>query len=336
MRFSIIIPVYNAAKYIRQCLDSVLSQTYSDWECICVDDGSTDFCPAILDEYAATDSRFIVLHQKNGGEGCARNTGLSVARGDWITWLDADDVYVSDRLEEANRLIEIEHPDMIRFRTIMEAGEEFGQVSREFGSKKYFVYTGLSAKEWGWNQLMPAGMVWTWVARRELIKEIPFRIGLRVKVDCIYSGWLAGRLEKVVQSEYRAYVYRELENSAIHSARKSEDCIHFLAAVDDLWSDDVACGENGRLKEIAKRRLRMCCECDVIDWVRMREGDGKDHGQREIYAAYRRLKESGLFNCSTIQQFRYRIPMWWWGMTGQIWPIQAISTIERIARRVKG
>ena len=89
--FSIIIPVYNVAPYLRECLDSVLAQTFTDWEAICVDDGSTDGSGAILDEYAAKDNRFRVIHQQNAGVSVARNTALSRIRGEWFLFLDGDD-----------------------------------------------------------------------------------------------------------------------------------------------------------------------------------------------------------------------------------------------------
>ena len=91
MKFSIVIPVYNVEHYLRECLDSVLSQTYSDWEAICVNDGSTDGSSVILEEYAAKDSRFRMISQKNAGTAAARNTGLKVAKGDYIFFLDSDD-----------------------------------------------------------------------------------------------------------------------------------------------------------------------------------------------------------------------------------------------------
>lgn len=97
-RFSIIIPVYNVAPYLRECLDSVLAQTFTDWEAICVDDGSTDGSGAILDEYAAKDNRFRVIHQKNAGVSSARNVALDMARGVWLEFLDADDFIESEAL----------------------------------------------------------------------------------------------------------------------------------------------------------------------------------------------------------------------------------------------
>jgi len=88
---SIIVPVYNVEPYLRRCVDSILVQTFADFECILVDDGSTDNCPTICDEYAEKDNRVIVIHQKNAGVSAARNTGLDVVCGEWIGFVDSDD-----------------------------------------------------------------------------------------------------------------------------------------------------------------------------------------------------------------------------------------------------
>lgn len=91
MLLSIIIPIYNASKYLRQCLDSIVAQTVDSWEAVLVDDGSSDGSPAICDEYAKKDDRFRVFHRENGGVGRARNYGLDLAKGDIISFVDADD-----------------------------------------------------------------------------------------------------------------------------------------------------------------------------------------------------------------------------------------------------
>lgn len=98
-KVSIIIPIYNTEKYLRRCLDSVISQTFTDWECLLVDDGSKDSSGAICDEYAKKDSRFRVFHKENGGVSSARNMGLDNAHGDWIYFSDADDSLYENCLE---------------------------------------------------------------------------------------------------------------------------------------------------------------------------------------------------------------------------------------------
>lgn len=109
MRFSIVIPVYNVEPYLRECLDSVLQQTYSDWEAVCVDDGSTDGSAAILAEYAAHDNRIKVITQPNGGLSAARNTGLEHATGDYILFLDSDDWLEQNTLEITNKALPTSH-----------------------------------------------------------------------------------------------------------------------------------------------------------------------------------------------------------------------------------
>ena len=92
---SVVVPVYNVEKYIHQCIDSILSQTFTDLELILVDDGSPDRCPQICDRYAEQDQRIHVIHQKNGGLSAARNAGIdwAFANSDsqWITFVDSDD-----------------------------------------------------------------------------------------------------------------------------------------------------------------------------------------------------------------------------------------------------
>lgn len=102
---SIIVPVYGVEKYLRQCVDSVLAQTYSNWELILVDDGSKDACPAICDEYAAKDSRIKVIHQENGGVSAARYNGVLNAKGNLITFIDSDDEVDSKYLAYLNNVM---------------------------------------------------------------------------------------------------------------------------------------------------------------------------------------------------------------------------------------
>lgn len=90
-KISIIVPVYKVEKYLHRCLDSIVAQTFTDWECILVDDGSPDGSGKICDEYAEKDGRFKVFHQENQGVSAARNKGLDNAKGEWIGFVDSDD-----------------------------------------------------------------------------------------------------------------------------------------------------------------------------------------------------------------------------------------------------
>lgn len=97
---SIIIPIYNVAPYLSQCIDSLLSQTFKNWELLLIDDGSNDSSGAICDEYVLRDSRICVVHIPNGGVSHARNLGMSMAKGEWVTFVDGDDWVACDYLEK--------------------------------------------------------------------------------------------------------------------------------------------------------------------------------------------------------------------------------------------
>ena len=109
---SVIIPVFNAEKYISTCIESLISQSYSDFEIICVDDGSTDNSPRILQQYMSMDPRIKIIEQKNQFAGNARNTGMEVASGKYCMFLDVDDFFEKNMIELQVRQIERDHADI--------------------------------------------------------------------------------------------------------------------------------------------------------------------------------------------------------------------------------
>lgn len=112
---SVVIPVYNVEKYLAQCVDSVLDQTFQDFEIILVDDGTTDSSGAMCDEYAQKDARIRVIHQSNGGLSAARNTGLSAASGEYIYFLDSDDYIEPTALADLVSAAQQEQADVVFF-----------------------------------------------------------------------------------------------------------------------------------------------------------------------------------------------------------------------------
>lgn len=114
-KISVIVPVYKVEKYLRRCLDSILAQTYADWECLLIDDGSPDNSGAICDEYARRDERFRVFHVKNGGVSRARNIGLDNMTGEWVTFIDSDDWIDPDNLETSMSAIVRDNLDILQY-----------------------------------------------------------------------------------------------------------------------------------------------------------------------------------------------------------------------------
>ena len=112
-KVSVIVPVYKVEKYVSRCIESILNQTYTDWELILVDDGSPDSSGVICDKYACKDSRIKVIHKENGGVSSARNVGLDNATGEWVTFVDADDWIARETIHSCSLLFE--KSEIIRF-----------------------------------------------------------------------------------------------------------------------------------------------------------------------------------------------------------------------------
>lgn len=110
---SIIVPIYKVEKFLPKCIESILNQTYSDFELILVDDGSPDKCPEICDEYAAKDQHIVVIHQKNSGVSAARNAGLKKAKGQYIGFVDPDDFIALDMYEKMVQAMETSEAELV-------------------------------------------------------------------------------------------------------------------------------------------------------------------------------------------------------------------------------
>jgi glycosyltransferase involved in cell wall biosynthesis len=167
-KVSIIIPVYNVEKYLAECLDSVIGQTLRDIEIICIDDGSTDRSPQILDEYAKKDSRIIIIHQKNAGPGLARNVGINLAKGQYIAFLDSDDAMYPTLCEKTSQVADSQNADMTYF--LYDTNHFFRKSKFE-----YFLLKGKSDKLTT-NEFLLNIQVWSKLWRTNFIrsKQIKF------------------------------------------------------------------------------------------------------------------------------------------------------------------
>lgn len=225
-KFSVIIPVYNAARYLCECLDSVVAQTFTDWEAICVDDGSTDESGAILDEYAAKDSRFCVIHQKNGGEGSARNAGLRAARGDVIAWVDADDLLDCSALQEVQSIFNREMVDMVRMRHRNFSGSSCPVVLNQRHDIEK-VYGATAVQKWAVQTLVHEGYCWlTFIRREKFSRAVP--VGVQYAEDMLFTLANVSSLRCIVQSEYVGYYYRDTPGSVMKKAFPSAERVCFF------------------------------------------------------------------------------------------------------------
>ena len=145
MRFSVVIPIYNAEIYLEECINSVLNQTIHDYEIILIDDGSTDMSSAICDRYACDNpGRIIVKHKKNQGLLAARQEGFSMARGDYCISVDADDFIAKDSLAELSSIIDEFQPDFVMYDLYLYSNEAITNINEKNFLKEKVLYTDMS------------------------------------------------------------------------------------------------------------------------------------------------------------------------------------------------
>ena len=273
MRFSIIVPIYNVEQYLRECIDSILNQSYKDFELILVNDGSKDCSPEICDNYAMIDSRVKVIHKANGGATSARNCGVKTALGNYIIYVDGDDTVESDMLKIISDCIEqYSNPSIICFAHNTFFAQKFKPVSIKF-SEGYYNKKQITEKIFpfiirGENGIYFPPTLWGKAIQRELILQYQFQIDPRIKlaedaciiIPCVYHASSVYILNKAF------YNYRYNPNS-LTQCRKAgfpwkdvELRLHHLERIlplkDVLFYDQICRSVTHALFNIAKSHLQ--------------------------------------------------------------------------------
>lgn len=216
MKFSVIIPVCNVAQYLREGLDSIVAQSYQDWECICVDDGSTDESGVILDEYAARYRRFKVVHQTNAGVSAARNAALDIAKGDYLVFVDGDDGLVPNALEVLAQQIEATKADIIQYghstvksleepvqEAVVSRVQEFDLENRNEVGRAY-------------RQMVGSLIAWNACYRRSTVADVRFQL-IPNGEDIVFGAECFCRARRVATLDARLYRYVRREGSAVRT-----------------------------------------------------------------------------------------------------------------------
>jgi len=225
--FSIIIPVYNVAPYLRECLDSVLAQTYTSWEALCVDDGSTDGSGAILDEYAAKDPRFRVIHQKNAGVSAARNKALQKAQGEYFGFVDADDSIEREFLVTVKSGIDrFGKPEWLRIGGCVYL-EADGKRVVSIGSAEDCISGSVSVVKWGLERLLEFGCVCGNFYSQRIKSFVHFPEGVRYGEDDLQQIGVIPHVRSAAQIRCSGYVYRCQRQDAASRSVSLKD-VHIL------------------------------------------------------------------------------------------------------------
>lgn len=209
---SIIVPVYNVEKYIHKCIDSIINQTYTNLEIILVDDGSPDNCGKICDEYAKKDKRIKVIHKENGGVSSARNIGIKLSKGQWISFIDSDDWIENRYFEIMIKQAKKQYVDIVLC--------TYNRVSKNNVEKINIIKKDklFNAREYLINSLNPQtgfGFCHMKLIKKECIKDIRFNSNLVVGEDALFNIQLSNNISKAFFIKETLYNYRNNSNSAV-------------------------------------------------------------------------------------------------------------------------
>lgn len=253
MQFSIILPIYNVEKYLAECIESILSQSFTDYEIILVDDGSKDSSGRICDEYAQKDSRIKVLHKENGGQSSARNVGLDNASGQYIVYIDSDDFilnpsFLSDLSEKATTT----QSDIILYKHT-----KYYDNSKKFDNCTYSLDDSHETKRSDdfLFELVKKdayfGMAWTKAFRRRL--AVDNHITFDTRLSCEDMDWyfnLVMSAETLCAIDKTYIAYRQREGS-VTATVKIKNLVDFIVTL-EKWSEKI---QNVDISETKRKAL---------------------------------------------------------------------------------
>lgn len=219
-RISLIIALYNAEKYLRPCLDSVKGQTFADFECLCINDGSKDSTETIVKEYAAADPRFKLINQANAGCSAARNTGLNNASAPYVALLDQDDMLHPQAFETLIYLIEKYQTDVASFRFV-EVPDDFVMRNPPHYDVKSFAARVSETPFQDFFNRKKGGQVevWTRLYNKKAIAGIEFPVSVQPAEDTIFTLKVLDRIKNIVTVEEKLLYYRDSSTSVMNMGK---------------------------------------------------------------------------------------------------------------------
>lgn len=237
-KLSIIVPVYNVEQYLRKCVESLLNQDVCNYEIILVDDGSTDNCPQICDEYALSHKNIRVIHRKNGGLSAARNSGIETAKGEYIMFVDSDDYIESNVLSGLMMQIDRDNLDVLRFKyqNVNEKYEVFNpNKSNPFRNDDYsdVVTDGVSFLNSRFGTACYAVM---FIVRREILSGCLFTEGIYFE-DTEWTPRMLAKADRAASTDTVVYNYLVRKGSisrAVDTAKRHkvlDDKMHLIATL---------------------------------------------------------------------------------------------------------
>lgn len=251
---SVIIPVYKVEQYLDRCVESIVNQSYSNIEIILVDDESPDLCPQLCDNWAVRDQRVKVLHKKNAGPGPARNSGLDVALGEYITFVDSDDYLALDALEVMLARIEQDQSELVVAQNVKVYPDGKQDPSAYYWLSDRKISRDEAIKMMGSTQALPV-YIWGKLYRRNIFQELRFK-SLKCGEDVYALPSVIEQCNTVSLVSNITYYYFQRETSIVHNKSRDQvnDSIYAALYVSRFLFD------HGHIEEASRYYYSALCE----------------------------------------------------------------------------
>lgn len=234
---SVIIPVFKVENYLRDCVESVIAQTYSNLEIILVDDGSPDSCPIICDEFAKKDSRIKVLHKGNGGLSSARNAGLAICTGDFVEFVDSDDIIDINMIKKLYDALKETNADISCCR-YYKSTNIYNNLNTS--TDNISVYSNLEILQDLYCNRLQNVICWNKLFKKSLFQQIHFPVG-KVCEDIFTTYKVFYEATKITKISYVGYFYRDTQGSITNTfnARRLDSLIAYKECNDFFISHNI-------------------------------------------------------------------------------------------------
>lgn len=257
-KISVIIPVYNVERYLRECVDSIINQTYKNLEIILVNDGSTDESGRICNEYAKQDNRIKVYHKENGGASCSRNYGLAKATGELITFVDSDDWVVEDYVEILYKEQQKADADIV-IGNYLKYNESDGKFYYYVLDESFLIEEvnpiDSVIRQSAWKHNTSAFIVLVGkLFKKEIFNNIHYPVG-KIFEDDFVTHKLLFKSKKTILVNGNYYFYRVRENSVMTSNFTLKRCYDLVDMVNEKLADIVLYG--GDLSDARNRAYKL-------------------------------------------------------------------------------
>lgn len=255
--FSFVMPAYNTCKYISRSIESVLSQNYSNWELIVINDGSTDDTPKIIEEYSKKDTRIKSVSVPNSGVSHARNLGIELTKGDYVGFIDSDDWISSDMLSTLAEQIYFNRPDMIQFLYALVDFEKHTEKQVYLGYNKNTSFVGNDNVIRAYFEGKISTSACNKMFKRAILSDLRFNEEMNIGEDNDFVYRYSKKIEKALLIPNILYYYLQTPNSAMRSVISEKDFQPMNTLEMQLF--DYADNENIR-NLIIKRKVYLCID----------------------------------------------------------------------------